>query len=336
MNTRKHQGGFLLIAAVFLIVAAAVAAAAMAFFVVSGGQSAAGHLTATQALFIAEAGIEKGSREWSLNNAYTGETNTPFAKGVFTVTTDPNDFNGNPLPAGQIRLRSVGTVSGTSATRTAEAILGEKNLLPASANTNFNQAPLTPCNYDGDGTPGSSTCYPTGWKLDPAPPSIFQPWDKAPPDAEGPQQSGGPDGSRAAYAEKTSSGPSTATNAGNFTFSPAVTVTAPTTVQMDFDYRVVRSSPGGPPNEMQLTFTLSDGVTTWTATPAPFESGDTGTFQSGTVTFAITGTGTKNITNLEFTIHLKSGQPKQAWLDNLELISGTPTYEIKAWQEVFP
>jgi hypothetical protein len=325
MRLMAKQAGFLLIAAVVLIVVGAVLAASIAFLAVSGGQSASIQLLAKQSLFVAEAGVEYATRRFATGTACTalGPDTQTFDRGTFTVAApgpgfDPTlDFdNTTPLSAGKCRLRVFGQVD--TAERIVETIVGPQNLLPTSANTNFDDPPTTPCNPPG--------CAPTNWTLSANPP-VFTPWD----------DSGGPDGSRAAYAEKTSPGPSTATNAGNLTFSPAVTVTAPTSLQMSFDYLVVRSSPGGAGNELQLSFALSDGTTTWPGVPDPFNSGHTGTYQSGSVTFVITGTGTINITNLIFSMHLKSGQPKQAWADNLVLQpTGPLTYEIQAWHEVYP
>lgn len=311
----QHQRGFLLIMAVVLIVIAALVLSVMVFFSTTGNQATTRHMSSKQALFIAESGIEKGIREWKLNPAYTGEANTPFSYGTFTVVTSSTDFSGAPLPTGQLRFISTGTTSSGLAERVAEAIAGPENLLPTSANADFNNPPGA-C---------SPPCSPTNWTLFENPPGSFVPWD----------DTGGPDGTRAAYAEKLSPGPSTATNAGNFTFNPPVTVFAPVSLQMTFDYLVIRSSPGGPNNELQLTFTLSDGVTTWTSIPAPFLSGHTGTYQQGTVTFNITGSGTTLLTNLSFTMFLKSGQPKRSWLDNLVLQTGVgpPNMEIKAWRE---
>ncbi|MEW6330520.1 MAG: hypothetical protein AB1560_03570 [Pseudomonadota bacterium] len=309
------QGGFLLIAAVVLIVGAALVLTLMVFLSATGAMSTADHVTSNQALFIAESGLEKGTREFSLNSAYGGETNTSLGNGNFTITTRTTDFSGNTLPSRHLRLQSVGKVSGSGATRTTETIVGPENLLPLSANADFNM-PAGAC---------APPCQPNNWILNADPVGSFTPW----------QDAGGPEtpATRAAYATKPSPGSSTATNAGNFTFSSPIVVTAPATLQMNFDYKVVTS--GSTSQEMQLTFTLTDGVTTWTA--PRFDSGNTGTYQNGSVAFNITGTGTKSITNLGFSLFLKSGQPKDAWLDNLALTtgSGPAKIETKAWREVF-
>jgi hypothetical protein len=336
-----RQRGFLLIAAVVLIVAAALVLTVLVFLSTTGNMSAAGHMSAKQALFIAESGIEKGIREWKLNPAYTGETNTPFANGSFTVTTSPNDYSGTtPLPSGRLRFLSVGTVAGGVATRTVNAIAGPENLLPTSANSDFNADPGE-CRYD-------LGCQPDGWDLQPAVPANkspqydYSPWDDCAelPEPGYPAINNVPCSTtgawdRAAFARKGWNGAGSSTSAGNFTFSPPVSVTAPATLTLRFDYYLNRLGAGGAPNEMQMTFRLKTATETWTSSPDPFYAALEEQWAQGEVTFAITGTGTKLIQTLEFDFELKAGQPKQAWLDNLVLGSGAgpPNLEIKAWRE---
>jgi len=322
MRQRKAQRGFLLITAVVLVVVVSLLVGAMAFMFVTGSQSGADNLQSGQALFIAEAGLERALRQKTLSSAYTGETNTSYANGSFTITTYSTDFSGNPLLTGWVRMMSVGTTSTGGASRTVEAIVGAQNLFPPAANADFNSTspPNTnPCVI--------GSCTPANWNLSTTPAGVFQPWD----------DTGGPETppTRAAYAVKPTTGTSTATNAGSFAFLTPMVVTAPTTLSLTFNYKVVTT--GATSSEVQLTFTTTDGTTTWTATPAPFNSGNTGTYQTGSVSFSITGTGTKSLNSLAFTMFLKAGQPKQAWLDNLSLNSGSGTapLSIRYWREDF-
>lgn len=121
MPTRFGQRGFLLIAAVVLIAVAALMAVAIMTLTAGSGQAGGIHVNSTQALFVAESGLEKGIRQRSLSNAYAGEGPTAAGSGTFTVTTFGTDFAGAALPAGQRRIRSVGTVG--NATRTIEAVV---------------------------------------------------------------------------------------------------------------------------------------------------------------------------------------------------------------------
>jgi len=222
----------------------------------------------------------------------------------------------------------------------AEAIAGPENLLPTSANADFNE-PSGVCRYD-------LGCQPSGWNLQPSvPPSRspqydYSPWD----DCGGLPEPGYPAVNnvpcsttgvwdRASFARKGWNGGGSSTNAGNFVFSPAVTVIAPSTLTLRFDYYLNRLGAGGAPNEMQLTFRLRTSTETWASSPNPFYAALEEQWAQGEVTFDITGTGTKQIETLEFDFELKAGQPKQAWLDNFVLGTGAgpPNMEIKAWRE---
>ncbi|OGI40930.1 MAG: hypothetical protein A2140_00330 [Candidatus Muproteobacteria bacterium RBG_16_62_13] len=119
MPTRNR--GFALIAAIILIVVAAAMAVVMATLVSSSSQSGAKHISSAQALFIAEAGLEKAIRQRSLDNTYVGEGPTAMGQGSYTITVFNTDFSGVALPSGQRRLRSVGQFD--TATRTVEAIV---------------------------------------------------------------------------------------------------------------------------------------------------------------------------------------------------------------------
>jgi hypothetical protein len=319
------QRGFLLIAAVVLLVVAALVLTVIVFLSATGSISTSRHVSSKQALFIAESGIEKGIRAWKLNPAYAGETNTSFANGSFTVTPSSTDYSGAPLPAGRKRFLSVGTVPGGGAMRTVNAIAGPENLLPPAANADFNQADFNPC------VPGPpDNCEPENWDLNAilppsrnTPANQFLPWDDIDP-------APGSSTDRAAYVAKRWNGPESATGAGNFTFSPAVVVIAPVTLDLRFDYWI---QGGNAAKEGYFNFTLSDGITNWSSPET--DSPHTGEWRTMLTTVTITGTGTKSITNLSFTFELKSGQPKEGWLDNIVLGSGggTPKLEVKTWRE---
>ncbi|BAV32703.1 hypothetical protein SCL_0381 [Sulfuricaulis limicola] len=107
------QRGFLLIAAVVLIVVAALLLSVTVWFPVVDNQATVRHLGSKQALFIAGSGIERGIRQWSLDNSYAGEGPVSFGEGSFTVTTHDDDFQGAALPATKKRIRSVGQVADT-------------------------------------------------------------------------------------------------------------------------------------------------------------------------------------------------------------------------------
>lgn len=121
MRPAGAQRGFLLIVAVVLIAVAATMAAAMVALTAGSGQAGSGHLESTQALFLAESGLEKAIHQRSLSNSYVGEGPTAMGNGSYTTSVFNTDFGGAALPSGQRRLRSVGTIG--NATRTVETIV---------------------------------------------------------------------------------------------------------------------------------------------------------------------------------------------------------------------
>jgi hypothetical protein len=153
--------------------------------------------------------------------------------------------------------------------------------------------------------------------------------------AGGWDDNGGPSGAgdRAAYVIKPNNGSGTATTAGTFGLT-SFAVTAPAVLTLDFDYKVLTS--GNSPQEAQLSFSLSDGVNSYPASPAPFKSGNTGNYTSGSVTFNIGGIGPVTFTEFSFTLFAKSGKSKQIWLDNLDLQDpgGGGGVRLLRWREV--
>jgi len=101
-----------------------------------------------------------------------------------------------------------------------------------------------------------------------------------------------------------------------------------------FDFNVLTS--GSSAQEAQLSFSLSDGVSDYPASPAPFNSGNTGNYTSGSVTFSIGGSGPVTLTEFSFVLFAKSGKAKQIWLDNLDLqgSGGTAGVRLVQWHEV--
>jgi hypothetical protein len=266
---------------------------------------------AIAALFIAETGIEHASYLYANGTSCADLSllsSIDAGRGRFDITASA------PVASDcQIRVR--GEVPTFSVQRIVEATLRNDGNLLANANPDFNE-PTFPCSAPG--------CSPTGWNL----PSGG--WD----DTGGPIGSPGPPVllDRAAYVEKPNNGSGTATTAGSFGLTP-FTVTAPTVLTLNFDYKVVTT--GSSPQEAQLSFSLSDGVDTYPASPAPFKSGNTGSYTSGSVTFDIAGSGAVTFTELSFTLFAKSGKSKRIWLDNLDLRGpGGAGVRLLQWREV--
>jgi hypothetical protein len=251
---------------------------------------------AVEALFIAETGIEHASYLFANNTACADLA----LVGPVSAGRGSFDVSASTLVGSECNIRVTATAGVLGAQRVVEAALKNEGNLLGSANSGFDE-PAGSCDP-------SLGCAPTGWTL---PAGGWQ-------DFGGPSASSGPPVvyDRAAYVEKPIPGPSTATTAGSFGLTP-FTVTAPTTLTLSFDYKVVTS--GGSSKEAELSFALTDGTSTYSATPAPFESGHTGGYVNTTVSIAIGGSGPVTITEFSFILFAKAGQPKQIWLDNLDL-----------------
>ena len=326
VHFHKQRGAVTLIGALFIIITLALMLAVLQRMAGSDILDTAGQAGSVEALFLAESGLESAASLYSTGTCDISlTTGSPFTFGSGTFSIEDTgsnfntDFSGAALPAGECRIRVTGNVAALGAQRVIEAIFskGGGNLL-ADANANFDE-PVDPPPL---GVCIPILCTPTGWTFTPL--SIVNwPWD----------ESGGPDGSRAAQVRKPDNGGSTITNGGSFAL-PAFTVTAPTTLTLDFDYSV--QSSGGSNKEGRISFNLSDGTTMYPAIPPNFERGTTAGFESGSVTFDIIGTGPVTITDVSFELFAKAGRPKTIWLDNLVLQGngGGSGVTLRQWREV--
>ena len=125
MKLHQTQRGSLLIVAVVMVVVIGFLGSAVSFLAVSQVSSNVNQARASQALFIAESGLERGIRQWSLSpGTYTGEGPLVFGDGDFTISVNTTDALGNSLPANQRRITSSGRVAtqGGNAVRVTEVI----------------------------------------------------------------------------------------------------------------------------------------------------------------------------------------------------------------------
>jgi len=128
VSPRRRQRGSLLLGAVALILIMGLLGSVATFSFIGQQRISIEYSQTTDALAVAESGLEKGIRSWKTIPGYSGESGTSFGPGTFTVTLWNSDAAGNPLPAGQIRIRSQGTINGidgTPVTRIAEAIVSQ-------------------------------------------------------------------------------------------------------------------------------------------------------------------------------------------------------------------
>lgn len=123
--SKPRQRGSLLIPVIVLIVVVSVLAATISMLYGVSMKSSVDNNLSLQAFYIAEAGLEKATREWSVDNLYAGEGAVPFGAGAFTLSVADTDYTGAALPSNQKRLISRGTITGSpNVSRTVERIVG--------------------------------------------------------------------------------------------------------------------------------------------------------------------------------------------------------------------
>lgn len=296
---RQGERGALLLSAVALIVVIALLVVAMAALTTTNARSGSEYLGGTQAFYVAEAGLEKGIREWSLNPAYAGEIGTAFGPGSFDIQPSGTDFDGTtPLPAAQRRIISTGRV-GTAA-RSVEVIVddGTGNAL---ANPGFDNGPPPPGGPDD-------------WLITP---------DASDPTG-GYDGGGGVGGTPAVTLRRTAKGPQVQTLADQ-TLPVSIPVTVATVFSVDFEYKVLGKG--------TIEFELYDSAG-GSYTSNKINGNDTG---GGWVADNRTINVPAGVTLTGFRIILTSkGNPvRQVWIDNVVLTANTTIISRIAWRENF-
>ncbi len=124
MSGPRGQHGFLVIVAAVLIVIVGFLGVAVTFLISANMRASTDNYDAARALFVADAGLEYGTYDWSMNGN-TGPSTQNFGAGSFTFFADDNGSAfglGNPLAnPNQKRIVSTGGVG--NASRTVEAIV---------------------------------------------------------------------------------------------------------------------------------------------------------------------------------------------------------------------
>jgi hypothetical protein len=126
VKTLKRQRGALLIIAVVLIVVIGFLVSVVTSLSVGQVDADQDYARSTEALYLAESGLERGIYQWLQNpGTYTGEGPTALGSGTFTVTVSTTDATGAALPSNQRRIDGVGQVAaaGGSVARTTQAIV---------------------------------------------------------------------------------------------------------------------------------------------------------------------------------------------------------------------
>jgi hypothetical protein len=350
---RRERGAALLIAVLIIFSIAVFGAIITSSMSASDITDTAAQGAAIEAHFAAETGIERALKQLASGAAACGALGSGGPIGVvsgrtFTTTDFTTGFDGTALPPGQCRVQVVGTVTGTNVSRTLQAVL-DRNLL-AGRNPGFNDPA-------GTGLPSSWTA--TAWDYtggaDPAASAPTNCTRAAYAVKARDNTVGSNAGSVTINPPFQVTGATTLTvrfnyrvvrigNASN-TIATACN-TAPSGT----------ACAGGAAGDAQFCFNLAGGPATWATltvpmdttsaalsattitaactpttvlTPGAYASCDDfyqgGSPTKGTVTIAIPGAAT--ITGLDFNIYLRAGtsaasrRAREAWLDNIELIS---------------
>lgn len=308
----RQRGAVGLLSALFLITAVLVMGQAL---LRQSGSSANDSLITqdgVDALFLAESGLERAAAHLASGAAtcdaslagswaYAGGTVALADLGAGFTT----DFDGSALASGYCRVRATGTSGLYGAQRTVEGIIGTDagNLLGPYANFDDIFCIWVLCTH--------WDTFWTGW---PWPPLG---WD----------HTGGTGGSRALVVEKNSGGSRYTT--ATLTSLSSFTVTAPTTLTVDFDYRIVAPNNQGVIVEFELAvggaFVYSSSQT---------YTGNSGGFVSDAIAIPVTGSGPVTIDGFRVTLTASAGQPKSLWLDNLVMAGGGGGGGIARWREI--
>ena len=259
------------------------------------------------ALFLAETGLERAAGVLAEGTITCGAGlagSWTLAGGTVSIANlgagFNTDFAGAALPAGQCRVRATGSAGLYGAQRTVEAVIGTDagNLL--DPNANFNNLD---CIF--------IICRPTGWSIGYR---GFWTWNT------------GVGGTPAFDIAKGSGGEESIT-AEHTTHVP-FTVTAPTTLTIDFDYSIVA------PNNQDVVvqFEMSTGGS-FVYSGSRNYTGNSGGFVSDFIPVTVGGSGSVTIDGFQVTLIASAGQPKSLWLDNLVMSGAGGAAGIVRWRE---
>jgi hypothetical protein len=231
----RERGASLLIPVLLVITVGAFAVVVAATQSGSDIQGTYAQADSTEALFLAETGIERATRRFLAGSACSaaglGENLNNLATiGIaagrsIAITAGPNsvnDFSGAALPATQCRIQATGTVTASSISRTLQAIIDrDENLIGGPLVAAFN-------NPAGAANPAAS-------------------WTGGGYDSSGGYTVGvnPPNCTRAAYLVKPRSGGASSAASSIGTTPVSFTVNRPATVQVNFDYRIMRIGNSG-------------------------------------------------------------------------------------------
>jgi len=137
-----QQRGSLMIVAIMMILVLSFLGVAITSLSITNTHNAVDTLSASESFAIAESGLERGIREWSLApTTYTGEGPVSFGNGTFTVAVTSLSATQSNI----ISTASVPTVNG-STTRTVDAIVNLGSASPSVPTDNLADWPTEALN----------------------------------------------------------------------------------------------------------------------------------------------------------------------------------------------
>lgn len=262
------------------------------------------------ALFLAETGLERAAAQLADGTVTCGAGlagNWTLAGGTVSIANIGagfnTDFAGVALPAGQCRVRATGNTGLFSAQRSVEGIISTTagNLL--DPNADFNDLE---CIFF------SILCRPIGWSINYR---GFWTWNM------------GVGGTPAFDVDKGNGG--AVSNTAAHTTHVPFTVTAPTTLTINFDYNIVAPNNQG----VVVQFEMSTGGSFVYSGSRNF-TGTSGGFIADSIPVTVGGSGSVTIDGFRVTLIASAGQPKTLWLDNLVLSGAGGSAGIVRWREL--
>ena len=303
MKNPQHQRGSLMIVAVVMIMVLGFLGVAITFLSVTSTHNAVDELAASETFMLAESGLERGIKEWSLApSTYTGEGPVSFGKGTFTVAV----VLLSPTQANITSSAAIPTISGNT-TRTVDAIvdLGGGGPLLSDPMTNLSSWPTENIS-PSDGSHGFAG---GGLRI----------------------RTGNVNG--ATYSGYLETG----------TAPPLITLTAGQTIQVDLEYKKRWSGGGANPSSMDMAIEMVDTTGTYVSTPAVWSEttifNNNSWLAAPTVNWTVPSGITINRVRLSFNLARSgNGRRPEVFFRNITIssASGGGGTTIVSWQEVIP
>lgn len=307
---RKLKGFFSITLVILIVIIGALLAGVTHYFF-NTAMMTTEQYNSKRAFYLAEAAVERGIRNWSLNQiGYSGTPATAFGGGQITIEVYNTNFdNVTALNSNQKRIRGIATID--QATSTVDAIVEatQTNLL---TNGDLNAPATCPV-----------VSAPSTWSL-----PVVVNW-------AGPGYScAGSGNSRALRVQLAGAAAGDLTTTTTQTINPAPTPAANTVFTLNYQYSIT----GGNGN-CRVYMTLTDSAL---GTYSNFGNHNGATaFTAGSLAVTVPTAGTQ-ITSIQVQLYINnSGQNRVLLLDDMSLTmagggGGSSGIVVRNWKEVLP